>query len=90
MLMESFMKERGLNQYHQVYKSEITSDIVCLDVMLTPAAVSSTSIVSTVIQASSKSLVIHQLHGNHTTGTSMMSMSTMTVIPTLRSSNFMI
>ena len=45
---------------------------------------------STVIRASGKLLVIHQLHGNHTTGTSMMSMPSMTVIPTLRTSDFMI
>ena len=61
-----------------------------LDVSLTSTVLSSTSRVSTVIQASGKSLVIHQLHSNHTTGTSMMSMSTMTVIPTFRSSDFMI
>ena len=84
------MKERGLDQYHQVYKSEITSDIVCLDVTLTPTAMPSTSMVSIVFQTSGKSLVIHQLHGNHNTGTSMMSMSSMTVMPTLRSSDFMI
>ena len=81
------MKERGLDQYHQVHISEITSDIVCLDVTLTPTSMPST-LTSTVIQTSGKSLVMHQLHGN-TTCTSMISMSSMTVID-LPTSDFMI